>query len=100
MTTYVDALKYVIKSKGYDDYIESSLRKMLEYERHSIIENLETVETDIKNYEAKYSMSSKEFIERFNEGVLGDETDFIDWFALTDTKNRLERTLKKLEALP
>lgn len=99
MTTYVDALKYVIKSKGYDDYLESSLRKMLEYERHSIIENLETVEKDIKDYEEEYSMSSKEFIERFNKGILGDKTDFIEWFALTDTKNRLDRTLKKLEAL-
>lgn len=37
--------------------------------------------------------------EKFNKGLLDEKNDFIDWFALLDTKTRLEKTLRKLEGV-
>lgn len=58
-----------------------------------------TLDKEIKDYEKKYSMSSKGFNDKFNKGLLDERNDFIDWFALLDTKARLEKTLRKLEGV-
>lgn len=99
MATYINVLEYVIKNKGYDDYIKDSLKKILEYERSAIIENIKVLDREIKDYEKKYAMSSEKFNEKFNKGLLDEKNDFIDWFALLDTKIRLEKTVRKLEGV-
>jgi hypothetical protein len=52
-------------------------------------------------FEKKYKMSTKDFLEKFNQGLLGDSQDFFKWFALAEgmkewakTKEALEETLK------
>ena len=47
---------------------------------------------ELCRYEAKYSMKSTEFFERYSNGKLDDRTDFIDWYALMDTKENLLST--------
>ena len=95
--TYVNAVEYLLKNKVHEEYLENSMRKMLEYEAHTLRRNLNEMNDDVRNYEEKYSMKSDEFIGKFNKGQIGDETDFIDWFALVDTKKRLENSLANVE---
>jgi hypothetical protein len=37
---------------------------------------------DLKEFEQKYQMTSEEFQERFSQGVLGDDADFMVWSGL------------------
>lgn len=34
-----------------------------------------------RRFEKKYRMTSNKFIQRFEDGSLGDEQDYFDWFA-------------------
>ena len=34
-----------------------------------------------RRFEKKYRMTSKKFTQRFEDGSLGDEQDYFDWFA-------------------
>lgn len=51
MATYINVLEYVIKNKGYDDYIKDSLKKIPEYEKSAITENIKTLNKEIEEYE-------------------------------------------------
>ncbi len=42
-------------------------------------------------------MSSNNFYKKFNEGKLGDDREYIKWFAYKDTYNRLKERLKEIE---
>jgi len=35
----------------------------------------------IRNFESRYGMSSKEFIERYEKGELGDGEDYVAWYS-------------------
>ncbi|MDM8548725.1 hypothetical protein QUF72_01555 [Desulfobacterales bacterium HSG2] len=40
------------------------------------------LEAKLRVFEKKYSLSSEEFYERFQEGKIGDDQDFFEWKAL------------------
>ena len=37
-------------------------------------------ESRVKEYEARYGMSSREFVERYERGELGDSEDYVAWY--------------------
>ncbi|MDO8616481.1 MAG: hypothetical protein Q7T33_12220 [Dehalococcoidia bacterium] len=37
---------------------------------------------DLKDFEEKFGMSSKEFYEKFSRGEMGDDQDVIEWAGL------------------
>ena len=92
-STYVHKIDSIIRNVGLDDFLEQSLHKILQIEESSIRSRLNIVEAELRIYETKYELSSGEFLKRFNRGELDDRTDFLDWYALVDTKERLLSTL-------
>ena len=42
-------------------------------------------------------MESSNFIKKFENGQLGDETDFMEWASLLDMAERIESRLEKIK---
>jgi len=50
---------------------------------------LQELEDSMKKFESKYNMSPETFYKKFEEGELGDEMDFFEWYALCDMRKRI-----------
>lgn len=52
---------------------------------------------NLKNLEKQYDLSSEEFIKKFNNGELGDDEVFFEWYADIQTLKEIQKKLKLLE---
>lgn len=51
----------------------------------------------LKAFEEKHDMKTKEFVEKFNSGELGDHEDFFEWKAIHKGLKHWENKLKTLD---
>ncbi len=80
-------------------YIASTINKMLKVELGMVKRELKQVENSLKNFEKRHKMSSDEFYEKFNAGKLGDDREYIKWYAYKDTFNKLMERLREIEKI-
>ncbi|MHA1594602.1 MAG: hypothetical protein ACTSXJ_11185 [Candidatus Baldrarchaeia archaeon] len=52
--------------------LEDSLRRLAM--------EISATEEKIRKYESKYGMSSREFMEKYRQGLLGDNEDYMAWY--------------------
>ena len=52
----------------------------------------------LSNLEKKYGMPTEKFAKKFEEGKLGDEQDFFEWFAAFEAQKHWQEKLKQLAA--
>ena len=45
----------------------------------AIKEELIAIENDLNNYKNKYNLTNEGFLQKFNNGELGDDEDFFVW---------------------
>ena len=79
---------------GYgDDFMDRALDKLLAQQCAEDETSLRVLRTDLAEMEQRYGMSSDEFAQRYRQGIMGDDTDFVEWNALyrmcTKVQNRL-----------
>ena len=67
----------IIMSTEYMDVLKSQLSHGLDLEKL------------LADFETRYNMDSDVFYEKFNAGELGDNSEYIKWYAYKDTHNRL-----------
>jgi len=91
MYPYADVIEKLVEAKVDQNFVEQTLQKLLERERFIIQNNLAECQKEMKVFEKKYRMNSDEFLEKFNKGKLDDRDDYIKWFSLKDTYDRLKR---------
>ena len=48
-------------------------------------------------FEKKYALNSTEFVVQFNNGMLGDDVDFIEWASTIEMKKNAEEYVLNLE---
>ena len=60
---------------------------------------LKQVKNSLADFEKRHKMSSDEFFEKFNAGKLGDDREYIKWYAYKDTFNKLMGRLKEIETV-
>lgn len=53
----------------------------------------------LKAFEKKHKMKSKEFIEKFNAGKLGDDSEWLDWLFVHEACNKIIEQKKIIEGL-
>jgi len=80
-------------------YIESTINKMLKVELGMVKRELKQVKNSLADFEKRHKMSSDEFYEKFNAGKLGDDREYIKWYAYKDTFNKLMGRLKEIETV-
>lgn len=78
----IKTLERFLQSHGDDAYIASTLAKMLEYKIQKYDDEIATLQTDLRELENKYAMTSPDFFFGFQRGDLGDDMDFVEWSAL------------------
>ncbi len=83
---------------GVDDEVFiNTIDKLTSYIVNEFQRDLEDIEGNLKKFEEKYGFESKEFIERFESGEMGDKIDFIEWASLYDMQQRVTERLNVVE---
>lgn len=100
-TEYVKAINTQL-SRGLEfekKYIASTINKMFKMELSMVKRELKQVEKTLSDFEKHHKMSSDEFYKKFSAGKLGDDREYIKWYAYKDTHNKLMDRLKEIERL-
>ncbi len=100
-TEYVKAINTQL-SRGLEfekKYIASTINKMFKVELSMVKRELKQVEKALSDFEKHHKMSSDEFYKKFSAGKLGDEREYIKWYAYKDTHTKLMDRLKEIERL-
>ncbi len=80
-------------------YITSTINKMFKIELEMVKRELKQVMKALADFEKRYKMSSDEFLKKFSAGKLGDDREYIKWYAYKDTYNKLMDRLKEIERI-
>ncbi len=60
-------------------------------------EKIKSLDKHLLSYEKKFGYSSDVFRKKFNNGELGDDQVFFEWYADLETRNRIMNRLSLLE---
>jgi DNA topoisomerase IA len=71
--------------------IKETLKKLIEQEIDMLEKEKEQYKREMGKFEEIYSLKSEEFIKKFNNGEMGDDLDFFEWYASVDIYNRVEK---------
>ncbi len=77
--------------------IDATLGKLVQIEASELQRNLHELSSRIAAFEKKYNLSTEMFLKKFDSGELGDDADFIEWFAYSDMKSELTGKLQILQ---
>ena len=84
------------------EVIEQALKKIIAHEITIAQQQTAEIETDLKQYETQYLMSSAEFYPKFKAGELGDDIDFVEWSSFyqmwSSVRERLQILLSNSQA--
>ncbi len=89
--------RYIQLTNGQvDQVLESTIDKVLDREQQRLLRQKARLKSQIADFEARYGWTSEEFYPRFEQGELGDDTDFIEWSATIEMVKNLQRTIDLL----
>ncbi|MCK4615132.1 MAG: hypothetical protein KAU14_10045 [Thermoplasmata archaeon] len=94
LSTIQEQLKYGTHAEK--EYIITTLKKMIEVDISIQTKEMRNLRKTLEEFEEKYNMSSDEFVRRFNNGEMGDDREFIRWYAYKDAYNELEKRCNEL----
>jgi len=98
---YMNALKFQL-SHGLDfekKYINLTMNKMFKVELDMVRLEIRQIESYLAKLEKHHNMSSDIFYKKFNTGELGDNSEYIKWYAYKDTYNKLLERSKEIEKI-
>ncbi len=83
-------------ASSLDSVLELTIGKLLDRETSRLISQKARLEQQLADFEQRYSLSSEEFYERFEQGELGDAMDFVEWSATYEMAANLQHRLSIL----
>ena len=89
----IQTLEKLINLGTEDGLIDKTLSKLIQYKTNKMERELQELEDSMKKFESKYNMDTETFYKKFGEGELGDEMDFLEWYALCDMHKRIMQRL-------
>ena len=89
----IQTLEKLMNIGTEDGLVDKTLSKLIEYRTNKMNCELGELEDSMKKFESKYNMNPKTFCKKFEEGELGDEMDFFEWYALCDMHKRIVQRL-------
>ncbi len=75
--------------------VKESLRRELALSEAKV--NL--IREEIEGFEKRYEMSSEEFLDKFEQGELGDAQDFFEWWGLARGLRKIEEQIGRITAV-
>lgn len=76
--------------------VTEAIRSALEHEKHVAKYKVKRYSAICKEFEEKKGFSSSELRAKFETGIMGEESDFLEWYA---AKRGMDHWSKKLELL-
>lgn len=76
--------------------IDTAIDKLLNREELRLRQHQASLRAQLAEFEAKYGMASDTFSERFGNGELGDDMDYLEWSATLEMLTSAERHLRLL----
>ena len=73
------------------------VKTTLQKEINRLKEKINSLEKHLSIYEEKFGYLSDQFIKKFDNGELGDDQAFFEWYADLKTRNRIMKRLSLLE---
>ncbi len=64
--------------------IDQTLAKLVEVELYELQRELMEVVEKIRFFEKQYGMETEQFLTKFHAGEMGDDADYVEWFAYSD----------------
>jgi hypothetical protein len=95
----LEVLSRLVRQGETDPLIDRTLDKLLAHKRAEAEAQYRRIQADVKAFENQYSMDSPTFAELYQEGALGDDADFIEWYALWNMLQELEEQLNDLRGV-
>ena len=95
----LEVLSRLVREGKTDPLIDRTLDKLLAHKRTEVEAQYRRIQTDVKAFEEQHGMDSSTFVERYQEGSLGDDADFIEWYALWNMLQELEEWLNDLRGV-
>ncbi len=93
----VKTLEDLIKLGREDEVISKTIDKLTLYKLDMLKKDLKDIENKIFIFEKKYKVDSCQFLQRFEQGEMGDDMDYLEWSSLLDMKDRITQRLKTFE---
>lgn len=85
----VQALEKLYEKGQGSDLMDLALEKLFAYELETSQRQLQQIEQDLAEFEARYALSSDTFYSRFQSGEMGDGLDFMEWASLVQMARRV-----------
>ncbi|WP_419662629.1 hypothetical protein Dvar_30930 [Desulfosarcina variabilis str. Montpellier] len=82
-----------------DNNVRDLIRMAVENELKALRSGIERTSEILSEMEKKYRMSSQEFYDRFDQGEMGDDMDFIRWAGEFETLKQLKRDFGDLSEI-
>lgn len=95
----LEVLSRLVRQGERDPLIDRTLEKLLAHKRAELEAQYRRIQTDVEAFEKQYNMDSLTFVERYQGGALGDDADFIEWYALWNMLQELEERLNYLRGV-
>jgi hypothetical protein len=95
----LEVLSRLVRQGKTDSLIDRTLDKLLAHKRAEAEAQYRRIRTDVKAFEKQYNMDSSTFVNRYQGGALGDDADFIEWYALWNMLQELEERLNDLRGV-
>lgn len=92
----IHRLQKLYNAGFHDDFLDRALRKIIEQQIHQDQTHLEQITQDLSAFEAHYSMSSDEFMSRYQTGNMADTIDFMEWNVFCKMRQRILERLSIL----
>jgi len=73
-----------------------AVKSTLQREIKRLKQKVSSLDDQLSLYEEKFGFSSNEFIVKFENGELGDDEVFFEWFADIETRNRIAQKITLL----
>jgi hypothetical protein len=95
----LEVLSRLVRLGETDPLIDRTLDKLLAHKQAETEAQYRRIRTDVKAFEKQYGMDSSAFAEHYQGGALGDDADFIEWYALWNMLQELEERLNELRGV-
>ncbi len=93
---------YFLKTqhREFDAIIDPVLDKLFDRERQTLLQQRIELRTELDQFEHQYALESSEFYEKFENGEIGDDMDFFDWYGAWSMYQTTLEYLKVLDPEP
>jgi hypothetical protein len=93
---YLRKLARLYQQQQASETMTRGLDKLLHYEIEFSQEQLNQLQSDMRQFEEKYGLSSAEFYQRFQAGETDDRMDYVEWASMAQMAQNLEARLELL----